>query len=276
MEPSKKIERLIEIMAALRNPETGCQWDKIQTFKTIIPYTVEEVYEVIDAIDRDDKYDLCEELGDLLLQVVYYARMAEEEGSFDFHDVVYAITKKMIRRHPHVFGSNEQRQKGLVEGEWQRIKAQEKAERQNRRAAAGLPDDTPTGFLAEVKTAQPLDKEAIALQAKAARVGFDWSTPEPIFDKIDEELSELKLALHSHDSEEIEEEFGDVYFTLLNLARRLNISPDYCLAKANKKFRYRFGFIENALKEKGKNLSEATLDEMEDLWSDAKRAMHKE
>lgn len=270
MEPSKKIERLLEIMTALRDPDAGCQWDKIQTFETIIPYTVEEVYEVIDAINRNDKSDLCEELGDLLLQVVYYARLAEEEGSFDFYDVVYAITKKMIRRHPHVFGSDEQRQQRLVKGEWQRIKSQEKAERQNKRAAAGLPDDTPTGFLSAVKTAQPPEKESVALQTKAAQVGFDWSTPEPIFDKIDEELAELKTALQYQDHEQIEEEFGDVYFTLLNLARRLNISPERCLAEANKKFRYRFNFIETALNNKGKSLHEATLNEMEDLWNEAK------
>ncbi|WP_297323197.1 nucleoside triphosphate pyrophosphohydrolase [uncultured Bartonella sp.] len=270
MKPSKDIRRLNEIMAALRDRETGCPWDKIQDFKTIIPYTIDEVYEVIDAINRNDKYDLCEELGDLLLQVVYYARMAEEEGSFNFDDVVYAITEKMIRRHPHVFGNDKQKQTGLIDEAWQRIKAQEKTERRNRRTAAGLPDDTPTGFLSDVKTAQPLDKEAIALQKKAAQIGFDWSTPKPIFDKFDEELAELKTALHSGDHEQIEQEFGDVYFTLLNLARKLNLSPDQCLAKANKKFRYRFGFIEHALNKNNKSLDKATLNEMEDLWNEAK------
>lgn len=270
MEPSKNIERLLEIMEALRHPETGCPWDKEQNFETIIPYTIEEVYEVADAIARDDKYDLCDELGDLLLQVVYYSRMAEEEGSFNFGDVVQAITKKMIRRHPHVFGNEKQRQKGLVKGEWERIKAEEKSERKEKRKLKGLPDDTPKGYLAHVKTAQPLEKESIALQQKAAEVGFDWSTPAPIFDKIDEELTELKEALELGNNDNILDEFGDVYFTLLNLARRLDISPILALKRANKKFRYRFNYIENALAKKNRNLNDASLDEMENLWNEAK------
>lgn len=270
MEPSKNIERLLEIMEALRHPETGCPWDKEQNFETIIPYTIEEVYEVADAIARDDKYDLCDELGDLLLQVVYYSRMAEEEGSFNFGDVVQAITKKMIRRHPHVFGNEKQRQKELVKGEWERIKAEEKSERKEKRKLKGLPDDTPKGYLAHVKTAQPLEKESIALQQKAAEVGFDWSTPAPIFDKIDEELTELKEALELGNNDNILDEFGDVYFTLLNLARRLDISPNLALKRANKKFRYRFNYIENALAKKNRNLNDASLDEMENLWNEAK------
>lgn len=270
MEPSKNIERLLEIMEALRHPETGCPWDKEQNFETIIPYTIEEVYEVADAIARDDKYDLCDELGDLLLQVVYYSRMAEEEGSFNFGDVVQAITKKMIRRHPHVFGNEKQRQKGLVKGEWERIKAEEKSERKEKRKLKGLPDDTPKGYLAHVKTAQPLEKESIALQQKAAEVGFDWPTPAPIFDKIDEELTELKEALELGNNDNILDEFGDVYFTLLNLARRLDISPNLALKRANKKFRYRFNYIENALAKKNRNLNDASLNEMENLWNEAK------
>lgn len=270
MEPSKNIERLLEIMEALRHPETGCPWDKEQNFETIIPYTIEEVYEVADAIARDDKYDLCDELGDLLLQVVYYSRMAEEEGSFNFGDVVQAITKKMIRRHPHVFGNEKQRQKGLVKGEWERIKAEEKSERKEKRKLKGFPDDTPKGYLAHVKTAQPLEKESIALQQKAAEVGFDWSTPAPIFDKIDEELTELKEALELGNNDNILDEFGDVYFTLLNLARRLDISPNLALKRANRKFRYRFNYIENALAKKNRNLNDASLDEMENLWNEAK------
>ncbi|MBH9988292.1 nucleoside triphosphate pyrophosphohydrolase [Bartonella sp. W8098] len=270
MEPSKNITRLIEIMKALRDPESGCAWDKEQTFKTIIPYTIEEVYEVVDAIDRNDKFDLCEELGDLLLQVVYYARMAEEEGSFDFGDVVYAITKKMIRRHPHVFGSEKQRAMGLIKGDWDRIKKEEKAERLKKRKAANLPDDTPTGFLAGVKTAQPVEKEAVALQKRAAEVGFDWTEPKPIFHKIDEELLELKEALETSNKENIRDEFGDVYFTVLNLARRLGITPEQALKQANNKFRYRFKFIEEALAKHNKKLEDANLDEMEDLWNEAK------
>ncbi|CAM1649150.1 MULTISPECIES: nucleoside triphosphate pyrophosphohydrolase [Bartonella] len=270
MEPSKNINRLIEIMKSLRDPETGCPWDKEQNLKTIVPYTVEEVYEVADAIDRDDKYDLCEELGDLLLQVVYYARIAEEEGSFDFGDVVYAITKKMIRRHPHVFGTAEQKERGLIKGEWERIKKEEKAERLEKRNKAGLPDDTKKGYLATVKTAQPPEKEAIALQERAAQTGFDWVRPEPVFEKIDEELSELEEALQTGEKKNIEDEFGDVYFTVLNLARTLDISPENALKKANKKFRYRFNFIENALAKQNKTLSDANLEEMEKFWNEAK------
>lgn len=270
MEPSNNIDRLIEIMKALRDPETGCPWDQKQDFKSIIPYTVEEVYEVADAIERNDKYDLCEELGDLLLQVVYYAQMAEEEGSFNFGDVVYAITKKMIRRHPHVFGSSEQRKKGLIKGEWERIKKEEKAERSEKRKSANLPDDTPKGYLASVKSAQPLEKEAIALQQRAAEVGFDWTDPAPIFEKIDEEVNELKDALQSKNKKDIEDEFGDVYFTLLNLARRLGVSPRTALKNANQKFRYRFNFIENELNKNNKRLNDASLDEMEKLWNEAK------
>ncbi|MBI0021140.1 nucleoside triphosphate pyrophosphohydrolase [Bartonella sp. W8097] len=270
MEPSNNIDRLIEIMKALRDPETGCPWDQKQDFKSIIPYTVEEVYEVADAIERNDKYDLCEELGDLLLQVVYYAQMAEEEGSFNFGDVVYAITKKMIRRHPHVFGSSEQRKKGLIKGEWERIKKEEKAERSEKRKSANLPDDTPKGYLASVKSAQPLEKEAIALQQRAAEVGFDWTDPAPIFAKIDEEVNELKDALQSKNKKDIEDEFGDVFFSLLNLARRLGVSPRTALKNANQKFRYRFNFIENELNKNNKSLNDASLDEMEKLWNEAK------
>lgn len=271
MKPTRNITDLLRIMERLRDPETGCPWDVKQSFETIVPYTIEEVYEVADAIHRNDKVDLCDELGDLLFQIVYYARMAEEEGSFNFGDVVFAITKKMIRRHPHVFGSETQRQTGLVDGEWDRIKAEEKAERTERRRIAGLEDDTPTGYLASVKNAQPVDKEAIKLQEKAAKVGFDWTTPKPILDKLNEELSELVEALSSNNKNRIEEEFGDVYFTLINLARRLTIDPENALEKTNKKFRKRFGFIEKALSKMNKNLDNASLEEMEKLWNAAKK-----
>lgn len=271
MKPTRNITDLLRIMERLRDPETGCPWDVKQSFETIVPYTIEEVYEVADAIHRNDKVDLCDELGDLLFQIVYYARMAEEEGSFNFGDVVFAITKKMIRRHPHVFGSETQRQTGLVDGEWDRIKAEEKAERTERRRIAGLEDDTPTGYLASVKNAQPVDKEAIKLQEKAAKVGFDWTTPKPILDKLNEELSELVEALSSNNKNRIEEEFGDVYFTLINLARRLTIDPEKALEKTNKKFRKRFGFIENALSKMNKNLDKTSLEEMEKLWNAAKK-----
>ena len=270
MTPSQNIDQLLKIMAMLRDPETGCPWDVEQDFNSIIPYTIEEVYEVVDAIQRGDRIDLCDELGDLLLQVVYYARMAEEEGSFDFGDVVFAITKKMLRRHPHVFGSKEQRQIGLLKGQWENIKSQEKAERIERRQAAGLANDTPIGFLAEVKTAQPAEKEAKALQEKAATVGFDWSTPQPIFDKMSEEIDELKEAISLNDRDQIEAEFGDIYFVLINLARKLDIDPQKALLRTNQKFRDRFDFIEKTLAKEHKPLADADLQELEALWNKAK------
>lgn len=270
MTPSKNIDQLLKIMAMLRDPETGCPWDVEQDFNSIIPYTIEEVYEVADAIQRGDRIDLCDELGDLLLQVVYYARLAEEEGSFNFGDVVFAITKKMLRRHPHVFGSKEQRQIGLLKGQWEDIKSQEKAERIERRQAAGLADDTKKGFLAKVKTAQPPEKEAKALQEKAATVGFDWATPQPIFDKMNEEIGELKEAISLNDRDQIEAELGDIYFVLINLARKLDIDPQKALLRTNQKFRNRFDFIEKSLAEENKPLTDADLQELETLWDKAK------
>lgn len=270
MKPSYDIDRLIEIMAALRHRESGCPWDIEQTFETIIPYTIEEAYEVADAIQRKDRVDLCDELGDLLLQVVYHARMAEEEGSFNFNDVVYAITSKMIRRHPHVFGNQENCNIGMVNEIWGQIKNEEKTERRLKREKLGLPDDTPKGYLGKVKSAQPVFREAMALQEKAAEVGFDWTTTAPIFDKISEELGELVEATKQDDASHIEAEFGDLYFAILNLARRLGIDPEKALAQTNKKFRTRFAFIENALDKQSHSLDEASLEEMEKLWQQAK------
>ncbi|HRP80127.1 MAG TPA: nucleoside triphosphate pyrophosphohydrolase, partial [Aquamicrobium sp.] len=193
MTPSKDISRLIEIMAALRQPETGCPWDVEQDFSTIVPYTIEEAYEVADAIERGDMDDLREELGDLLLQVVFHARMAEEEGEFAFPDVVEAITKKMIRRHPHVFGDEAARSAGMAKGMWDRIKAEEKAERRAARLARGLDaEDHGKGFLDGIPPAHPALTRALKLQQKAARVGFDWQEARPILDKIEEEIGELR------------------------------------------------------------------------------------
>lgn len=271
MTPAKDIKRLLEIMSALRNPDTGCPWDIEQDFNSIIPYTIEEVYEVVDAIKRGDKSDLCDELGDLLLQVVYYAQMAQEEGNFDFGDVVHAITTKMIRRHPHVFGSEQDKKNGLLKNQWDKIKAEEKSERQKRRQENGLVDDTQTSYLSAVRTSQPTAQEAMALQIKAADVGFDWTEASQIIEKIEEELLELKQAIQLNVSEEIETEFGDLYFTLINLARRLNVDPDKALVKTNQKFRSRFGYIENTLKQNDSNLNNASLAEMEELWLKAKQ-----
>src|ERR1700754_4457190 len=221
MEPSKDISRLIEIMAALRNPETGCPWDIVQTFVTIKPYTIEEAYEVSDAIERRDMDDLCEELGDLLLQVVFHARMAEEAGEFSFGDVVEAITRKMIRRHPHVFAVSDASTPDAVKVQWDEIKAEEKRERAERRLRRGIAEDFKTGFLGTVQRSFPALTEALKLQERAAKVGFDWSAPETILDKIEEEISELREALRLADHAKVSDELGDLIFAVVNIVRHV-------------------------------------------------------
>ena len=273
MTPSKDISRLIEIMAALRNPDGGCPWDVEQDFSTIAPYTIEEAYEVADAIERGDRDDLREELGDLLLQVVYHARMAEEEGSFAFPDVVEAITTKMIRRHPHVFGDEAARSAGMAKGVWEKIKAQEKEERRAARLARGLdPEDHGKGFLDGIPLAHPALTRALKLQEKAARVGFDWKEAKPILDKIEEEIAELRQALDASNTDEVTGEFGDVLFALVNFGRHLKLDAEDALRRTNDKFRRRFHFVEAALAAEGRTLEEASLDEMEAKWQEAKAA----
>src|SRR6187549_2523199 len=217
MKPSRDIARLLEIMAALRTPGTGCPWDLEQDFSTIALYTLEEAYEVADAIVRDDLVDLRDELGDLLLQVVFHARMAEEQGAFDFGGVVEAITQKMIRRHPHVFGDESARGAGMAKGMWEKIKAGEKAARRAARVAGGLdPEDYGKGYLDGIPVALPALTRALKLQEKAARVGFDWKDAKPILDKIGEEIAELREAIDSDDRSAVEDEFGDVLFALVS------------------------------------------------------------
>lgn len=270
MQPSKDISRLLEIMARLRDPETGCPWDVKQTFETIVPYTIEEAHEVADAIHRNDMVDLVDELGDLLLQVVFHARMAEEAGHFDFGDVVNAVTTKMIRRHPHVFGDEDVRGDATrVKGLWERIKAEEKAEKKARKAKAGTPHKTPS-LLDEVPATMPAVLQSVKLQHVAGKVGFDWTTPEPILEKITEELAELREAMAAKDRDAMQAEFGDVLFAMTNLGRRLGIDPDTALSGTNQKFRYRFGKVEQGLAAVGKSPADASLDEMEALWQKAK------
>lgn len=270
MEASKDISRLIEIMEALRQPETGCPWDIVQTFETIKPYTVEEAYEVADAIERKDMDDLCDELGDLLLQVVFHSRIAEEMGAFSFGDVVQAVTSKMIRRHPHVFAVSDADTPETVKIQWDVIKAQEKRERAERRAARGVTEDFKTGFLGSVQRMQPALTEALKLQEQAARVGFDWSAPEPILDKIEEEVQELREALAEGKPEKVADELGDLMFALVNIGRHVKTDPENALRGTNTKFRRRFRHIETSLADNGETLEAATLQRMEDLWQSAK------
>ncbi|WP_107675652.1 nucleoside triphosphate pyrophosphohydrolase [Agrobacterium sp. LAD9] len=271
MEASKDISRLIEIMEALRQPETGCPWDVVQTFETIKPYTIEEAYEVADAIERKDMDDLCEELGDLLLQVVFHARIAEERGEFAFGDVVEAVTSKMIRRHPHVFAVSEADTPDSVKLQWDRIKAEEKRERAERRARRGITEDFKAGFLGGVQRSQPALTEALKLQEQAARAGFDWSDPAPILDKIEEEIAELREALAEGKPEKVSDELGDLIFALVNIGRHVKADPEDALRGTNTKFRRRFNHIETSLTENGETLEEASLERMEDLWQAAKR-----
>ena len=261
MKPSRDITRLIEIMAALRTPGSGCPWDLEQTFKTIAPYTIEEAYEVADAIARDDLVHLKDELGDLLLQVFYHARMAEEQGAFAFGDVVEGITVKMIRRHPHVFADAEGRTAKAVEGLWERIKAEEQAERG---------EAAPAGALAGVPVALPALTRALKLQDKASRVGFDWNDPRAVLAKIREEADEIEAALDARDEAHAATEVGDLLFAVVNLARHLNADPESLVRATNRKFERRFAYIEAALAAEGRGPKDATLAEMDALWNAAK------
>jgi nucleoside triphosphate diphosphatase len=262
MTPSREIGRLLEIMAALRTPETGCPWDLAQNFSTIAPYTLEEAYEVADAILRGDLADLKDELGDLLLQVVFHARMAEEQGAFDFGDVVQAITEKLIRRHPHVFADKTSSTPGALEGLWERIKAEEKATNKTGQ----------TGALAGVPLALPALSRALKLQHKASKVGFDWNDPRAVLRKIREEADEIEAELDRSelDNAATGAEIGDLLFAVVNLARHLDADPETVLRHTNLKFERRFAAIERALAGRGKTPQQANLAEMDALWNEAK------
>jgi len=261
------LDDLLAVMARLRDKDTGCPWDVEQSFTTIAPYTIEEAYEVADAIARDDLDALKDELGDLLLQVVYHAQMASEDAGFDFGDVADAITRKMIRRHPHVFGDAD-RNAFLTDGIWQRIKAEEKAERGEAQGGSRL-DDVPLAL--------PALTRAIKLQKRAAQVGFDWPSLAPVLAKAEEEIAELKAAIADNErgqshTARVAEEFGDLLFVMANIARHLKVDPEAALRSANDKFVRRFKSIETALTKDGRKPEDASLEEMDQLWDEAKAA----
>jgi ATP diphosphatase len=256
--PEAELRRLLDIMAALRDPQTGCPWDRVQTFETIAPYTIEEAYEVADAIANRDFSALPDELGDLLFQVVYHARMAEEAGKFAFADVAAAIADKMVRRHPHVFGEAAARDAATQTAAWEDQKRTERAARAE------------TGTLAGIPRALPALTRADKLAKRAARVGFDWPDVAAVLNKLDEEIAEVRAELPAADPARLADEVGDLLFVVVNLARKLNLDPEACLRGANQKFARRFGAVEASLAAEGRTPSEASLAEMEAAWQAAK------
>jgi MazG family protein len=255
------MKKLLRLMEQLRDPAAGCPWDRAQTYTTIVPYTIEEAYEVADAIARGDRAALRQELGDLLFQVVFYAQLAQEEGAFGFTDVVTAITDKMTRRHPHVFGNARFASVAEQSAAWEQIKADERGA-----AHAGVLDGVPVGL--------PALQRAVQLQRKAARVGFDWAAAPPVLAKIEEELAEIRAELATGNAERLAEEIGDLLFACVNLARHCQVDPEVALRGTSAKFERRFRQIEDGLAVDGRTPGQATLDEMEALWQRAKAAEH--
>ena len=262
--PRDPLERLLAVMAWLRDREHGCPWDIDQTFRTIAPYTIEEAYEVADAIERDDMPGLKEELGDLLLQVVYHAQMANEAKAFGFDDVAAAIADKMVDRHPHVFGDLDIKTADAQTISWEARKAAERAAKQG--------EAKPAGTLDGIARALPALMRSEKIQKRAARVGFDWAATGPVIDKIEEELGELRAELEAGkvDQARLTDELGDVLFAVANLARHCKVDPEVALRATNDKFEKRFRYIEKRLGEQGRKPADASLEEMEALWQEAK------
>lgn len=266
-----QLDDLLHLMARLRDPQHGCPWDLKQNYATIVPHTIEEAYEVADAIERGDFDHLPGELGDLLFQVVYYSQLAREEGRFEFAQVVDGITAKLIRRHPHVFPDGDlygavdvaKLEEAAVKQRWEEIKAEERAEKAAAPEQLSLLDDVPTAL--------PSLSRAIKLQKRAAQVGFDWPEALPVVDKVREELDEVLEAMSENDPEAISEEIGDLLFVVSNLARHLKVDPETALRAANGKFERRFRYIEQALREAGRNMEDCALDELDALWGEAKK-----
>lgn len=258
--------RLIDLMARLRDPENGCPWDLEQTFKTIAPYTIEEAYEVLDAIEANNMPELREELGDLLLQVVFHSQMAKEEGAFEIDDVVEAINAKMIRRHPHVFGDADARTSALQKDAWEAQKAKERALKQAGKAIQ------PISALDGIARALPALLRSAKIQKRAARTGFDWTDPEDIFDKLAEETGEVREAIAEKTQTDVEEEIGDLLFVTANLARRLDVDPEEALRRANAKFTTRFQAMEAMALEQGTAFETLNLEQQEAMWQAVKAA----
>lgn len=254
------MQDLLNIMARLRDPQGGCPWDLKQDFSTIAPYTIEEAYEVADAISRNAMGELRDELGDLLFQAVFHARMAEEAGHFDFSDIVQAVCEKMIRRHPHVFGEADIATADAQTESWEKLKAEERADK----GAVGVLDDVPTALPALLR--------AQKLQSRAARVGFDWPDMVPVIGKIREEIGELETEIEEGSGKHrLQDELGDVMFACVNLARKLGVDAETALRHTNDKFKHRFSYVETELEKQGTNPQESTLTEMDALWEQAKR-----
>ncbi len=256
------IDRLLEIMARLRDPREGCPWDRAQTFHSLIPYTLEEAYEVADAIEREDFDDLCDELGDLLLQVVFHCRIAEEQGLFGFEQVAGRLGDKLVRRHPHVFSGLDYPSEAARKRAWEAIKREERRDK-GKSGGHGILDDVPATL--------PALLQAEKIQGRAARHGFDWPEVAPVFDKVEEELEELREAWRSGDQDHIREEVGDLLFVAVNLARHVGVHPELALRESNRKFSSRFRYIEENLERQGRTVTETPLADLDALWDEAKR-----
>jgi MazG family protein len=254
----RSFDELVALMTRLRAPG-GCPWDRKQTLPDLKPYVIEEAYEVVDAIDQNDRRALAEELGDLLLQAVFIAEITREEGGHDIYDSVTAIHDKLVRRHPHVFGDVEANDAEAVLTNWEKLK-QDERKAENKSVLSGVPQSMPALL------------KASRLTEKAARVGFDWRRTEDVFDKIDEELSELREAVANGDNAHIHEEIGDLLFTVANIARKVNVNPEEALQSTNRKFMRRFESMEKNVRERGQNLDQLELEEMDRLWDEAKAA----
>ena len=253
----KTIQDLLDIMVTLRDPDQGCPWDRQQTMQSIIPYTLEEIYELVDAVERNNPEDIVDELGDLLFHIVFYSRMATEAGAFDFADVVNGVCEKLVRRHPHVFAGQQVETAGEVKRNWRKMKREERA----------------GDYLGAIARALPALQRAEKLQQRAAQAGFDWNDPEPALAKVEEECDELKQVMSgSQDPARLQAELGDILFATVNLARHLKINPETALREADNRFEQRFRFIQARLEEAGEDLDSASLERMDELWEEAKRS----